>query len=66
MTFRRDTKTTPIKYAHSTFGLQLASSADYMPVKHGESVFPRYVGTKYNIVEAASHHAACWQADDFH
>jgi hypothetical protein len=38
----------PIKFAHSTFGLRLASVADYLPVRHGEIV-PALVGTKYNM-----------------
>ncbi len=41
-------KDKPVPYAHSTFGLRLASSADYMPQKHGEAV-PALIGTKFNL-----------------
>jgi hypothetical protein len=38
----------PVQYARSTYGMKLASSADYMPVKNGEPWSP-LVGIKYNM-----------------
>ena len=38
----------PVAYARSTYEMKLASSADYMPVKHGEPFTPM-IGTKFNM-----------------
>jgi len=38
----------PVAYARSTYAMKLASSADYMPQKHGEP-FESLIGTKFNM-----------------